>query len=118
MIRDLRFPIPTCPQGLTSKTFTPPPMGPYMNLPNIFDWHLQNSSQHPFYVFDNETADNDNNVSTITWGEAVKVVYRVANIVSTILDTQKEANSRPVVGLYYSLGTRGFPLRLAFTVTD
>ncbi|KAH9474694.1 Adenylate-forming reductase Nps10 [Psilocybe cubensis] len=103
MTRDLRWPIPTCPQGLTSKTFKPPPMAPYMNLPNIFDWHLQNSPQHPFYVYSKGANSKDNSITTVTWGEAVKIIYRIAGIVSTAVGPEKENAPKPLVGMYCSL---------------
>lgn len=91
----------TCPQGVHSKTFTPPPLNSFLSVAEVYDWHYKHSSQHPYYIYYDEVAEAK---VTITWRDAVKAVYRIASTISTSLGSKKASSPKPVVGLLCSAG--------------
>ncbi|TFK41528.1 hypothetical protein BDQ12DRAFT_720371 [Crucibulum laeve] len=91
-----KLPEPKCPQGVNSKTFTPVPPNPLLTILDIYDWHHQHSSQHPFFVYPDDSSDT--NTSTILWGDAVQAVYRIAHSVLASM-TAGIGDERPLVGL-------------------
>ncbi|PPQ92185.1 hypothetical protein CVT25_008959 [Psilocybe cyanescens] len=101
MSQDPQIPIPSCTQGMGSKTFKSPPLTPYLSTPEIFDWHFKNSRHHPFYVYQ-EDAAHGSKITTVAWEDAVKAIYRIANSVTRNLGSLKDGITKPLVGLYCS----------------
>ncbi|CAL1710450.1 unnamed protein product [Somion occarium] len=91
------LPIPPRPQtqGLTSTTFKIPPLDGSLSLPEIYDWHAENSPNHPLFEF----AEDDGTVRTITWKEGVKGVHRAGRYVRNKLTEFGETEARPVVAI-------------------
>lgn len=101
-----RTPIPPPPatQCLSSETFHPPALDGSMALPEIYDWHLHNSPDHPLFVYD----DDEGAERGISWGTAVRAVHRAARIIQSRVDVESadSATTRrpPVVGILASSG--------------
>ncbi|KAJ6525731.1 hypothetical protein B0H19DRAFT_1198655, partial [Mycena capillaripes] len=83
-----------CAQGISSKTFTPPPFS--LTVPEICDWHYKHSGSHPLYVY---ADDATNEVATVPWGTAVQGIYRISNSVIQSVETLKTSQTRPLIGL-------------------
>ncbi|TDL22742.1 acetyl-CoA synthetase-like protein [Rickenella mellea] len=68
-----------CPQGVDSTTFRTPPgfLDSRLSLPEVWDYHLDHSSQHPLFIYE----DAPSKKCTITWGEAVRAIHRVGHLV-------------------------------------
>lgn len=73
------LPVPPLPdtQALSSKTFKKPPLDSSLTIPEIYDWHYVNSTEHPLFVY----ADSHGEVKSILWPEAVRGVHTAARIV-------------------------------------
>ncbi len=56
-------------------TFKPPPLDGSLTLPEIYDWHLEHSPDHPLFVF--RAADNE--LHRIAWSQGVQTVHLAAN---------------------------------------
>ncbi|KAF8633857.1 hypothetical protein AX17_004349, partial [Amanita inopinata Kibby_2008] len=70
-----RFPPPPKTQALTCETFRIPPLDGSLLLPEILDWHLENSPNHRLIVY-----PTDHGSRTITWREGVKAIHRGVRI--------------------------------------
>ncbi|KAJ7627164.1 NRPS-like enzyme [Roridomyces roridus] len=64
--------------GLSSSSFTPPPLDSSLRLPEIFDLHAAHSPEHPLFVY-----SEDNALKTLTWSQAVQCFHRAAHIART-----------------------------------
>lgn len=92
---------PTCPQGIDSKTFTPPPFNAFLSVAEMIDWHAVHSKDHPVYVYFDEASGLDVNV---LWKDFAQAIYRIAHSVSASLGPSKDGTTKPLVGLYSSSG--------------
>ncbi|KAH8114663.1 acetyl-CoA synthetase-like protein [Phellopilus nigrolimitatus] len=112
--------VPPNTQALTSKTFKPPPLDGSLTLPEIYDWHLNHTSDHPLFVY----SDDEGVEYTVPWGEGVCAVHRAAREVQRRVG--REANVKgatPTVvailaaadTITYFLNTVGI-LRAGYTV--
>ena len=74
-------------QALSSKTFRPPPLDGSMTIAELYDWHLQNTPEHPLFVFADDSGQNH----TILWPEVVRAVHgagrRIRSMATPGLDT-------------------------------
>lgn len=93
--------IPPLPdtQVLSSSTFKKPPLDGSLMLPEIYDWHHDNSSDHPLFVY----LDSQGDVKTILWPEAVRGVHRAARIVQSRIQPTIEGKSG-IVGILAASG--------------
>ncbi|KAJ3532133.1 hypothetical protein NM688_g7469 [Phlebia brevispora] len=80
--KQLPIPPPPPTQCLTSKTFRLPPLDGSMTVPEMFDWHLKNSPEHPLFIY----SDDDGNTTTIKWADAVKAVHRAGRLLQARLN--------------------------------
>ncbi|KAH7912698.1 hypothetical protein BJ138DRAFT_1083028 [Hygrophoropsis aurantiaca] len=64
-------------QALSSATFRPPPLDGSLTIPEIYDWHLEHTPNHRLFVY----AQNDGNIRSIFWPEAVRAIHVAANII-------------------------------------
>lgn len=89
------IPIPPAPQnqGLTTKTFTLPPLDGSLTITEIYDFHLKNSADHPLFIFPEE----DGTERVIKWGEAVRAIHRAGRIVQSHFDLQRQPGSQPPI---------------------
>ncbi|EGN97840.1 hypothetical protein SERLA73DRAFT_109083 [Serpula lacrymans var. lacrymans S7.3] len=71
----LYLPIPDHPktQCLDSKTFVTPVLNGSLTIPEIYDEHLRNSSEHPLFIYPRSA---DGTLRTILWPEAVYAIRR------------------------------------------
>lgn len=101
-----RTPIPPPPatQCLSSTTFHPPRLDGSMALPEIYDWHLHNSPDHPLFVCDDDGAER-----VINWATVVRAVHRAGRIIQSRVDVDcadfAATRRAPVVGILASSGT-------------
>ncbi|KAF9497419.1 acetyl-CoA synthetase-like protein [Pleurotus eryngii] len=56
-------------------TFKPPPLNGSLTLPEIYDWHLDHSPNHPLFVFHSADAK----LHRISWSQGVQTVHLAAN---------------------------------------
>jgi acyl-CoA synthetase (AMP-forming)/AMP-acid ligase II len=89
--------LPT-PQGLTSKTFKQPPLDGSLLLPEIFDYHAEQSPDHPLFRY----VDARNILHTISWSRAVKAFHNAARI--TRQRVEAAGGRRPMVGILAAAG--------------
>ncbi|KAH8099950.1 acetyl-CoA synthetase-like protein [Cristinia sonorae] len=85
-------PVPVT-QALNSKTFHRPPLDGSLSIPEIYDWHMENSPNHPLFVY----ADDDGTEEIILWPDAVRAAHRAGKIVRSRLPL--DAPSHPVVAI-------------------
>ncbi|KAJ7163851.1 hypothetical protein C8R43DRAFT_946686 [Mycena crocata] len=87
-----------CAQGVSSKTFTPPP-DTSLTVP-------EHSEAHPLYIHIDEST---NEVTTVPWRAAVQGIYRIAHFVVQTVRDSNISEKRPTIGL---CSTSGYPLFL------
>lgn len=75
-----------------------------MLVPNIYDWHLLNSSCHPLFVYDDEEGAEN----IIHWSTAVWAVHRGGRIIQTRVDRTAIDGKTPVVAILASAGELAF----------
>lgn len=73
-------------------------------MPEVYDWHLQNSPNHPLYSY----IELDGSTRTITWAEAVRAIQRTARMMRTDMgflpDGVPQLKAvKPVVGILTAL---------------
>lgn len=56
-------------QGLLSKTFKVPPFD--VPIPELFDWHAENTPNHPLFVYASESG-----IRKIFYPEAARAIHR------------------------------------------
>ncbi|KAF9471438.1 acetyl-CoA synthetase-like protein [Pholiota conissans] len=86
------LPPPPQTQALQSKTFRPPPLDGSLKLPEIYDWHAENTPNHRLFVF----CDENQQTKTILWPEAVKAIYNGAQFLRMKIGEQ---DSAPIVAI-------------------
>ncbi|KAF7798676.1 hypothetical protein EIP86_009900 [Pleurotus ostreatoroseus] len=88
-------PIPRT-QALNSLTFRPPPLDGSLSVPELYDWHLDNSPDHPLFVYSN----SDGAAKTIVWKEAAHAVHRTGRLVLDAIRPETEkACGRVVIAI-------------------
>ncbi|KAL0958751.1 hypothetical protein HGRIS_014075 [Hohenbuehelia grisea] len=101
--------------------FIRPPLDFSLTLPELYDFHYSHNAGHPLFVY-----DVNGEVQTITWGQAVRAIYRASEYLESQLQAQIQADGEtPVVALvaitdqfsYFALsagiirlGCRAFPI--------
>jgi hypothetical protein len=95
----ITLPIPAPPktQALNSTTFTLPPLDGSLTLPEIYDFHLERSPNHPLFVY----ADGFGSTRVILWCEAVRGVHQAGRIVRSRLEVEQAVpiGGRPVIAI-------------------
>ncbi|KAH8100027.1 acetyl-CoA synthetase-like protein [Cristinia sonorae] len=90
-------------QGLSSKTFRVPPLDGSLTIPEIWDWHLEYSPEHPLFVFNDEKGQE----VVIRFREAVHAMHRAGRLVRSRLPDDV-ADSRPVIAILAASDTITF----------
>ncbi len=84
-------------QVLNSSTFQAPPLEDRsLCLPDFYDWHAQNSPNHPFFLYE----DGPERIRTIRWAEAVRGIHRAAHLVASRVSPEDAAaalEGRPII---------------------
>ncbi|KAF4597832.1 hypothetical protein EYR38_006223 [Pleurotus pulmonarius] len=90
-----RFSLPPLPktQALTSSTFKIPPLDGSLSIPELYDWHYHQKTEHPVFVF---PGDNDQQ-TVIKWPELVRAIHTGARIIRGLL---KPAGNPSVVAIF------------------
>ena len=89
-------------QALSSSTFRPPPLDGSLTVPELYDWHYENSPHHPLFIY----SDEDGSVSTIYWPEATKAVHRAGRLATRLVsEGRPRGSSRPVLAILAGNGT-------------
>ncbi|KAF4612669.1 hypothetical protein D9613_011881 [Agrocybe pediades] len=96
------IPKPPQTQALSSQTFQPPPLDGTLSIPELYDWHLKNSPKHPLFVY--ACGNNNNDVRTILWGEAVKAIHSGTRIVRKTMGWKPGQTNPPVVAILAASG--------------
>lgn len=97
------------PHGINSTTFKQPPLDFSLNLPELFEWHLDHSRDHPLFVFE----ESPGSIRTINWGEGLQGIHRATKYVRDTLQKPlvKDENGKPpVVAVLASSGLYHFCL--------
>ena len=100
----MQRPLPPLPrnQALSSTTFKLPPLDGSLNVAQMWDWHYENSPDHPLFVY----SDDAGNLSTLYMKDVIPVVHRAGWMVRTFFKSGLQGPSkRPVVGILASSGT-------------
>ena len=84
-------------QALNSKTFCTPPLGS-CPVPELFDWHLANTTSHPLFVY----ADDDGSEKVIYWPEAVRAMHRAGWIIRARV--KRDTTAVPFVSILGATG--------------
>ncbi|KDQ07664.1 hypothetical protein BOTBODRAFT_139808 [Botryobasidium botryosum FD-172 SS1] len=74
------LPLPPTPQGVGSKTFTPPLLDGSITFPQMIDHHLELSPKHPFFRF-KPTASSSSNYDDLLWGDVARAIHRAARFI-------------------------------------
>ncbi|KII90166.1 hypothetical protein PLICRDRAFT_40364 [Plicaturopsis crispa FD-325 SS-3] len=74
-------------QGATSTTWKAPPLDGSVTVPEMFDFHLQNSPDHPLFVYHNIDGEG---ATTVTWAQATRAVHRAANLILALTNGHKD----------------------------
>ncbi|EIN09240.1 acetyl-CoA synthetase-like protein [Punctularia strigosozonata HHB-11173 SS5] len=90
--RTIPFSPPPETQGLSSATFSVPPLDGSFTILQCYDWHASNSSQHPLFVY----AENDLTTKTLYWADVVHASHRAGRIVSDHVGVKSK---KPVVAI-------------------
>jgi hypothetical protein len=99
------LPAPPPTQGLQSKTFRPPPLDGSLTLPEIYDWHLENTPDHRLFIF----SDDNQNTRTIHWPEAVRAVYNGVRYLQNTIDLKPNSETVPIVAILAAEGKFSTP---------
>jgi hypothetical protein len=82
-------------QVLNSLTFKAPPLNKSLTLPDLYDWHHENSPTHPLFVYE----DGPGEVRNIAWAEVVRGIHRAARLVASRIpaeDVTAALEGRPI----------------------
>lgn len=78
-------------QGTESATFTPVPLDQQLSIPQLIDYHLAHSKDHPVMTWD----DGSGTRETILWSAYGRAIHRVARIVADTLGFDLDKGERP-----------------------
>lgn len=99
----ITFPVPPPPdtQALASSTFRKPQLDGTLSVPELYDWHYENTPEHPIFVH-----SDDRGVETvIKWPDAVRAVHRAARIVQSLVpDGSAEKGQRMTFAILAAVG--------------
>ncbi|TCD65683.1 putative NRPS-like protein biosynthetic cluster [Steccherinum ochraceum] len=100
--RLVRFPVNDIPhtQALSSTTFRIPPLDGSLTMPEIWDWHLEYSPEHPLFVY----SDEDGNERIVKIREAVHGMHRAGWIIRSRLP-ESLVDIRPVIAILAATDT-------------
>ncbi|TCD61564.1 putative NRPS-like protein biosynthetic cluster [Steccherinum ochraceum] len=94
--RGVSFPAHLVPktQALSSKTFKIPPLDGSLTLPEIWDWHLENSPEHPLFVY----VDENGTEKSLIFRDAIYAMHRAGRIMRSRMP-ESLAETRPLVAI-------------------
>lgn len=106
VVNMLDYDLPPYPilHATNSSTFHLPPLDGSLTLPELYEWHLTNSPDHPFFVF----AESTGNVKTIVWREISLAIRRGARFVKSHVSGHGSV-AAPIVAI---LAHSGMPLTI------
>lgn len=87
-------------QGLSSTTFTPPPLDGSSTPAEIYDWVFQHNKTHPVFV----TPTDNGRTKTLLWGEVLGAMYRGAKLLRETIGTKPGTPASPIVGILSTTG--------------
>ncbi|KAJ7753642.1 hypothetical protein DFH07DRAFT_921322 [Mycena maculata] len=98
MIQPRLLPPPPQTQAHHSSTFQPPPLDGTLNIPQMYDWHFQNTPVHRLFVY----ARADGSLRDIYWPEAVHAIYVGAKILRDRFNWTAGTSEMPIVAILAS----------------
>ena len=81
-------------QGAESATFTPVPLDQHLSIPQLIDYHLAHSKDHPVMTWESGK-DGSGTRETILWSAYGRAIHRVARIVADTLGFDLDKGERP-----------------------
>ena len=97
---NITIPPPPPTQALSTGTFKQPPLDGSSTIPEIYDWHLHNSANHPLFVYTNEEGEEH----VIRWSTGVRAAHIAGRKVQVLVE--KRAAKPPVVAVLASSGEK------------
>ncbi|CCM06520.1 uncharacterized protein FIBRA_08792 [Fibroporia radiculosa] len=91
----LTIPSPPQTQGLSSKTFCPPPLDGSILFGQIFEWHEQHSPHHRLFIY----ADDTGRIQDITWSDAARAIRAGAQLARECVPWKQEMGKAPIIGI-------------------
>ena len=88
-------------QALSSKTFSIPPLDGSLTLPEIWDWHLEHSPEHPLFVY----LDGDGSEKVLLFRDAIYAMHRTGRILRSHIP-ESLTKTRPIVAIVAISGER------------
>ena len=103
-------PRPPRSQGLESSTFIPPTLDGSVPLPELCDWQYHHSPDHPFFIFDDPSSSEPDDVRVYRWKTVVPVIHRTGRHILSLFDLTLPLNPErlPVIAVLAAAGI--FPL--------
>ncbi len=88
------LPFPPIPktQALSSSTFKHPPLDGSLNLPEIYEWNVQNNPNHPVFVF----PDSDGKERLILWPEFFSAIRNVTRQVRNAIASHHNGDGQSI----------------------
>ncbi|KAI0070731.1 acetyl-CoA synthetase-like protein, partial [Panus rudis PR-1116 ss-1] len=85
------LPIPQLPrtQCLEETAFKQPPLDGTMTVPEMYDWHLEHSPDHPLFAY----ADENEEEHIISWAEGARAVHRAGHVVRGLAEKNTSRGS-------------------------
>ncbi|KAI0073515.1 acetyl-CoA synthetase-like protein [Panus rudis PR-1116 ss-1] len=113
----LTLPIPPVPQTQnlrrSESKFKIPPLDGSLTLPEIYDWHLENSPDHPLFLYGEDAEEGSGRplgdggeVVTLTWRDVVRGIHRAGWAVKRNIENggwRSDKDERPMVAILASL---------------
>ncbi|EIN04867.1 acetyl-CoA synthetase-like protein [Punctularia strigosozonata HHB-11173 SS5] len=90
--RAIPFSPPPATQGLSSATFSVPPLDGTLTILQCYDWHASKSSKHPLFVY----AEEDRTTKTLYWPDVVRASHRAGRIIRDHVDSKSK---KPVIAI-------------------
>ncbi|TCD70281.1 putative NRPS-like protein biosynthetic cluster [Steccherinum ochraceum] len=88
-------PFPPIPQtqALTSKTFRVPPVDGSHMVPDVWDWHLEYSPNHPVFVY----TEGDGKEKVLAWRDVTPGIHRAGALIQSKIEASP--GNRPIVAV-------------------
>ncbi|KAF8581155.1 acetyl-CoA synthetase-like protein [Ramaria rubella] len=113
MTFDYSSAIPLNPQAVDSSTFVSPPLDASLGLHELYDFHLQNSEEHPLFSWNSPTFG----LQTLTWGDVARGSHRAAHFIAKHAQTPTEGDIPPVIAVLAPTGESVFRISWRTSLT-
>ena len=80
-------------QCLSTTTFKQPPLYGSLTMPEIYDWHGENSPTHPLFVY----SDDEHKPIVVYWPEGTRAVHKAGQIVRGMAGDTGPVRAKPQI---------------------